>query len=90
MSKEKVKDEEQKEETETKREKFKRICPPRLTKILNQINRLSTMLTAQSYEVKDEDVNRIEDEINNATASLRLKYNSKTAVKVEKEKQYFD
>lgn len=65
---------------ENKKENFKRISENRVTKILNLLDQLTNLTNTSFYEYSDEDIEKIFNAIEQATASSKetlLKANNK-------------
>ena len=64
-------------ESETKREKFERIVNKRMSMILGRLKRLNRMITSTSYEIEEEDIEKmidvLDDEINSLKSAFELR-----------------
>lgn len=72
--------EKKKDRTENKKDNFKRISENRVSKILNLLEQLTNLTNTSFYEYSDDDIEKIFDAIESATASSKerlLKANNK-------------
>lgn len=70
-------------ETETKREKFKRLVKPRLEKVLKYLRLIGNLSNTSNYEYTEEDIDKIYGYIADATEEMKKKFSGKKKVVVQ-------